>query len=173
MKIAILSDSHDHKENVAQAVAKVQEMGAGILLFCGDLCAGPVGIALCAFKGPIYFCFGNNDGDRISIQEKMKEAHPQVNFFRDGSGEFEIEGRKIAMNHYPLYAQALARTGDYDMVAFGHDHEARVLTFGKTLAINPGSLNLLKQGANPGFAIYDTANHQATLHNLDGGFLAP
>lgn len=168
MKIAILSDSHDHIDNTRCAVEQIQKLGAKALLFCGDFCAPGPARVIAGFSGPVYAVFGNNDGDRVSIFQKMLEVNPNVTLFLDGQGEFELAGKKIVINHYPLYALALARTGDYDLVAFGHDHNPRILQFDKTIAVNPGCLNIVKPNTQAGFALYDTDAHQAALYNLDG-----
>jgi putative phosphoesterase len=171
MKIAILSDTHDNVENTKTAIQNVTNMGAEILFFCGDFCAPGPAKVIAEFKGPIYAVFGNNDGDRLSISQKMKAINSNVTFFLDGEGELELAGKKIAINHYPLYATALAKTGDYDLVCFGHDHQPRIETYGKCLAVNPGCLNIVKSGTFSSFALYDTTAHAATLHALDGSFL--
>lgn len=171
MKIAILSDTHDNIPNTKWAVAEVIKNGADVLLFCGDFCAPRAGLELCEFKGPIYVVWGNNDGDKMNISRLMNAANDKVTFFPEADAVFELDGRKIAMTHYPFYAQALARTGDYDLVCFGHDHKARVETHGKCLAVNPGSLNAVRSTDIMGFALYDTTTHKAILHKLDGSFL--
>ena len=37
MKIAVMSDSHDHLENIEKTVALAAEKGADILIHCGDI----------------------------------------------------------------------------------------------------------------------------------------
>jgi putative phosphoesterase len=168
MKIAILSDSHDHLPNTKLAVERVQKLGAEVLLFCGDFCAPRAAMEVGKFNGPVYMIFGNNDGDQLNIYLRVIENCSDVKFMLEGNGILELDGRKIAMTHYPRYADALARTGDYDLVVFGHDHKARIETHGKCLAVNPGCLNAVRSDDNIGFAIYDTMTHQAELHGLDG-----
>jgi predicted phosphodiesterase len=41
-------------------------------------------------------------------------------------GVLNLAGRSIFMVHYPHYAQAMALTGDYDIVCCGHDHRVSV-----------------------------------------------
>jgi putative phosphoesterase len=68
--------------------------------------------------------------------------------------EVELEGRKIAVCHKPEFAEGLATTGKYDVVFYGHTHEAKSKKVGETLLVNPGEI-LGGKGA-PSFAIYDT-----------------
>ena len=59
----------------------------------------------------------------------------------DGSRSFvSVGGRKVALTHYPFYAQALARTRDYDAVFSGHTHERHEERIGDTLWVNPGEI---------------------------------
>jgi predicted phosphodiesterase len=53
MKIAVMSDSHDHLENIEKAVALAMERGAEMLLHCGDLCSPFVVDKLAPFDGLI------------------------------------------------------------------------------------------------------------------------
>lgn len=171
MKIAILSDSHDNVANIELALTQIHAANADVLLYCGDFCSPFSAKAIAAFNGLIFVVFGNNDGDKVNIVARMNETNPQVTFFGEGDGKLELDGRKIAMTHYPRYADALARTGDYDLVCFGHDHKARIERHGNSVAVNPGCLAGRRASDIVAFAIYDTVNHQALLHNLDGGFL--
>jgi putative phosphoesterase len=163
MKIAILSDAHDHVENTRTAVKLAQEKGAEVLIFAGDFCAPRAALNLGEFKGDIYAIFGNNDGDQLNIYQVAHSVRPDMKFYLEARASFEIDGKKIFVTHYPVYANALARTGDYDLVCFGHDHQARIEVHGNCLAVNPGCLNPVRSDDIVGFAIYDTATHQAEL----------
>ena len=172
MKIAILSDSHDGIENIKKAVSHAEKLGAEVLFFCGDFCAPASGIEMAKFNGPVYYIFGNNDGDRPSISWQMENTNKQVKFLKEGEAIIELDNRKFFLTHYPRYADALARTGDYDVVCFGHDHHARIEQHGKCLAINPGCLNALRPDNIIAFAIYDTQTHSAKLYDLSGSPLS-
>lgn len=174
MKIAIISDTHDNMANTKKAVTLIQEMGAEVLFFCGDFCAGGPGRVINKFVGPVYAIFGNNDGDKVNVMRHTIGDRTDVIFFDESEAIFELDNRKIALTHYPLYANALARTGDYDLVCFGHDHRARIENYGNCIAINPGTLNPnpLKKDITLAFAIYDTKTHSAELYDLSGNLLA-
>ena len=165
MKIAILSDSHDNIVNTQAAVAKAQDLGAEALIFCGDFCSPGAAIAMSKFKGPIWAVFGNNDGDKLHLFKYLTADRKDVTFLEDGKNTIDLAGLKIAITHYPLYADALARTGDYDLVCFGHDHTARIETYGKCLAVNPGALNPNPYRSNfkISFALYDSVTYTAEI----------
>ena len=130
MLIAILSDTHDNVPNTKLAVEKAIAMGAEVLFFCGDFCAPGAALAIADFKGPIHAIFGNNDGDKLNIFQRMSTKNTGVKFYLEAEAEFDVDGLKIALTHYPLYGRALARTGDYDLVCFGHSHIASIETYG-------------------------------------------
>ena len=67
MKIAVISDTHDHLENSDKAIDIINGAGADALIHCGDLCSPFVLDHLAAFTGPVHMVFGNNEGDRFTI----------------------------------------------------------------------------------------------------------
>jgi len=69
--------------------------------------------------------------------------------------EIELDGLKIAMNHYPKIARGLAASGRYDLVCYGHDHTAYEEWLGETLLLNPGEIMGLNGRST--LAILDTA----------------
>jgi predicted phosphodiesterase len=78
--------------------------------------------------------------------------------------ELTLDERKIAVTHYPFYAQALARTGDYDAVFSGHIHQVTEERFGDCLWVNPGEV--LGAFGPSTCAIYDTERHSAEIITL-------
>ncbi|MDB5478080.1 MAG: hypothetical protein JWM96_575, partial [Alphaproteobacteria bacterium] len=133
MKIAILSDSHDHKALLKQALETIQQMNVKTLLFCGDFCApNMLGLFSNLHDIKVEVVFGNNDGDRFRMATLVHSNYPHITLH----GEYvalELDSIRVGMTHYPFYATAMAKSGDYDLVAFGHDHEARILEFGACL----------------------------------------
>ncbi|MBP7949255.1 MAG: YfcE family phosphodiesterase [Verrucomicrobiales bacterium] len=139
MKIAVLSDIHDHLHHLAAVLQRVRQGGAQRLLFLGDFCA-PFTLAELAagFSGPIDAVLGNNDGDplllsRIAAQHDRVTLHGQF-------AELELDGKKIALNHYPDIARRLAESQAFDAVFSGHDHRRYVHAVGRTLWANPGEI---------------------------------
>ena len=64
----------------------------------------------------------------------------------------ELGGRRIFLVHYRHYAEAMAATGDWDLVCCGHDHNANIHTVknlaGKyTWLVNPGTVGGIKAPA--------------------------
>ncbi len=79
--------------------------------------------------------FGNNDGDRVMLVRRGEGFCE----FHDGCAILELDGRKIAMTHYPDLAPALLASGMFDLVIHGHDHRVRV-EGGRAVPAEPGHL---------------------------------
>ncbi len=164
MLIGVFSDVHDNLENLRRALALFTERGATTLIFCGDFCSPiPSREMGSGFAGDIHVVFGNGDGDRFAISNVAKNQYPNLKLHGEHA-ELELGGRKIAVTHYPFYAKALARTGDYDAVFSGHTHQKHEERFGNCLWLNPGEL-LGWQGA-PTCVIYNTDTNSAEFVSL-------
>ncbi len=114
---------------------------------------------------------GTNLRDISTAQfEKPWWYRTEFDVSEDGTSKdalLEFDGVKIAVTHYPLYAQALARTGDYQAVFSGHTHQLHEERFGACLWVNPGEV--LGWQGNPTCAIYDTATNSAEIISLKEG----
>lgn len=163
MKLGVFSDVHDHLGNLDAVLTRFASEGIDTLLFLGDFCSPIPARRICAFPGVVHAVFGNGDGDRFTILKLASEEGASL-VLHGEHAELEFEGCKIALTHYPLYGQALARTGDYDAVFSGHTHEASEERFGDCLWMNPG--DLLGFNGPPSLAIYDTDTGQAVISQL-------
>ncbi len=161
MVIAVLSDVHDNIWKLADALLQVQAAGAETLIFCGDFCA-PFTLTQMGqgFSGPVHCVLGNNDGDPRLLQLNAQAAG---NVTLHGQYvELPLDGRLVAVNHYPEIARRLAESGQFDLVCYGHNHLAQVEQVGATVLANPGEI-MGRFGA-PSFGLYDTATGQFDLH---------
>ena len=50
----------------------------------------------------------------------------------------EREGKRIACNHYDNIGRAMAASGEFDLVCFGHNHVYEAGRVGRALIVNPG-----------------------------------
>lgn len=163
MKIAILADSHDHMDHLRQALTRINGMDVDCLLACGDLSAPFMYNQLVTeFTKPIHAIFGNNDAASIKLAEIMRN-NPHLTH-HDQYANITLDGKRIGMTHYPFYADKMAKSGDFDLVCFGHDHTQRFDEYGHCIAVNPGAL--IGEGQDTGFAVYDTATHTVELYQL-------
>ncbi len=137
MRIAILSDIHDHIWNLGAALEKAASCDA--LLCCGDLCSPFILHQLGrGFPGPIHIVFGNNDADLFRITAAAR-GYPHVSL-HGHVFQGQLGGRRFAMNHYPDIALPMAASGQFDFVCYGHNHVHNVHSINATVAINPGTV---------------------------------
>ncbi len=167
MLIGVFSDVHDNIDNLRQALKIFKERGVSVLVFCGDFCSPiPARVMGDEFEGDIHVVFGNNDGDRFQISALAQSQFPNLKLHGEYAA-FELGGAKIAVTHYPFYARALARTGDYQAVFSGHSHEPAEERMGDCLWLSPGEV--LGWVGDPTVAIYDTETHTARIIGLSYG----
>ncbi|MEA3406589.1 MAG: YfcE family phosphodiesterase [Chloroflexota bacterium] len=161
MLVGVISDIHD---NIWALNGVLGELGdCDVLLCLGDLCAPFTMTAIMeGFDGPVHLVWGNNDGDKVALTESASEAGDIT--IHGIFGEVRLDGRSIAMTHYPAIARALASNGRYDLVCYGHSHEAEQTVMGRTLLLNPGEV-MGRLGA-PSFAMYDTRTGEAEIRHL-------
>jgi len=156
MKIAIMSDTHDNIWRLMDAMPHLQNASA--ILHCGDLISPFVVVKLMEGVGniPVHVVWGNNDGDKKVIADKAgKYSNIELH------GEFadlEIDGLRIAMNHYPEIGNSLAYSGKYHLVCFGHNHQASLEQVNDTLLVNPGEVMGLYGRST--MVLFDTKTHQ-------------
>lgn len=164
MKIAVMSDSHDHLENIENAVELMNGAGADILIHCGDLCSPFVIDRLAAFKGQVHIVFGNNDGDRFTIS-RIADRFENV-MIHGEFGTAETPSGMIAFTHRPEFGSGLAATGRYIAVFSGHTHRRAVQEARGSQHLNPGELMGLVE--EPGFIIFETDSLSSRQFTLSG-----
>ena len=154
MRIAVTSDIHDNIWNLERALGDISERGLEAFLFLGDFCA-PFTLKQIAegFGGPIHAIFGNNDGDTFLLSNVASGfAHVSLH---GQFAELELDGKHVALNHYPEIASRLAQSGAYDAVFSGHNHTRHIEMVGRTLWANPGEV--MGRFGEASYGIYDTA----------------
>lgn len=164
MRIAVVSDSHDHIPNLYHAVHRANQEQAELLLHCGDLISPFMLQYLHAFNGPVHLIYGNNVGDQHLISARCGTVFPNVHH-HGFHGSITINGWRIAMNHYPELAREIARSGTHHLVCYGHDHIFHSEHIGDCLLVNPG--DLLGKDDIPSFALVDLA--QGVVHRIHVG----
>lgn len=174
MKLGVISDIHDHLHNLRPALSYLAKQ-TELLICCGDLCSPFVMDELRKYPGPVHIIFGNNDADLFRITRKS-DSRLQVH------GEFlelDVDGCRVAANHFDNIAAPIADSGRYDLVCFGHNHRFSLGQHGKTVALNPGTL--MGTAFGPGgaqkvpvtFATFDTKGGTALLFEVSGESIAP
>lgn len=133
MKIGVMSDSHDNLPLIRRAIERLQAEGAECLIHAGDFVAPFAVREILKFHGPVYGCFGNNDGEKAGI----RRLWPQV---CEPPCELLLGGRQILLVHDDTnidLTQALHRP---DILISGHSHQGFIRRESDTgpLHVNPG-----------------------------------
>lgn len=151
MRIAIVSDTHDNMANFNKVIDFLNKENITVMLHCGDICnQSTIDEAKKNFKGEITFVRGNGDYELEDVLESM---------------DVELGGKKIAFVHYPDKAMALAESGQYDLVFYGHTHKPWEEKIGNCRMVNPGEV--AGQRFKPTFALYDTETDKLELKILE------
>lgn len=164
MRLLLIADTHDIVAHCRMVIAQAVATGPiDAILHMGDLAASATMEVLAEADLPIYYVIGNNEDDPDEVAACCTRLG--VHFLGE-QADIEIDGRRIAMTHYPRVAQSLATFGEFDLICFGHSHNAMKskLIHGGWL-VNPGNLAGWREGAR--YAIYDTKLHTVTHYDLE------
>ena len=134
MKIGIMADTHDHLPRTRQALERFLGAGVEHVLHAGDVCSPFVLLLFREFKVPISAVFGNNDGEWLLLV-KLCEGAGQI---KKGPLALELGGRRVALMHEPVFVEALADSGHFDLIVYGHTHDLVEQRRGRALIANPG-----------------------------------
>lgn len=134
MLIGIMSDTHDNLIFVKKAIELFNNKKVEYVIHAGDF-TSPFTLKLfkelkCKYVG----IFGNNDGDKLLLLERAEgKIHNQPYIFT-------LNNRKIVVMHEHQVADALADSGHYDLVIYGHTHKSDIRKVKNTLVVNPGEV---------------------------------
>lgn len=159
MLIGIISDTHDDTGSIKEAVKLLNNSQVALVLHAGDI-TSPFTFEFfnelsCGFAG----IFGNNDGDKLLLRERSGNSIFNYPLFMTHGG------KKIVIVHEPDLVDALADSGHFDIVIYGHTHIPDIRRVGKTLVVNPGKAARLHKGEST-LALIDTNKTEALILNI-------
>ncbi|MCS7203370.1 MAG: metallophosphoesterase [Thermodesulfovibrio sp.] len=132
MLVGVISDTHDHMDNIRKALKIFKENNVKVVLHAGDYVSPFTWRVFKDFEGEFYGVFGNNDGDKVLLKKLYGER------IQNQIRELEIYERRVALMHEPQAVEALAQSGKYDIIVYGHIHEVDKRFINNTLILNPG-----------------------------------
>lgn len=162
--IGILSDSHDNLNAIRKAVDFFNEKEVKAVLHAGDIISPFTVRVFKELKPKLYFVFGNNDGDKVTLKSWFEDIGATV---CGEFGDLTIDGLHIALLHGTNEAlvKALARSEDFDVVIRGHTHEPGVKIIEGTPVINPGECSGVLSGKST-VAILEISNLNVEITEL-------
>jgi len=168
MKICIVSDSHDNRFLLKAAAEDAKNLGAQLILHCGDIVAPTTLRILIKVGLPVHAIHGNNTGDMYNLCQLAENKTNQIEYRGQDAG-ITLHNKKIFMVHFPHYAHAMATTGDWDIVCCGHDHRARIeyinnIKGNKTIFMNPGTVGGV--GAEPSYILADLEKMEFEIRHV-------
>ncbi|NTW14411.1 MAG: metallophosphoesterase [Candidatus Moranbacteria bacterium] len=167
MKIAVISDIHDNTHNLVLAFGDIRERGVGKIFFLGDFINNGIARMLAAASIPVFAIFGNNDGDKAALTRTSLSEGSSLTLSENVYHILEEDGKRIFLSHYPDIALSMARSGDFDAVFYGHNHDRHEERVGECLLANPGEISAHKTGTATYF-VYDTERNEITFVELEG-----
>lgn len=159
MRVGVLSDSHDHLPELRKALEVLQREGVELILHAGDYVA-PFSVAILSELSITWWgVLGNNDGEILGIFQKSG-GRVKAPFL-----ELEERGFRIFLSHLYQPAELAFVCGHYDLVVYGHTHEAIIKEEGKRFLVNPGEVCGLLSG-RPTVALCDLEKRVAKLIDI-------
>lgn len=163
MRVALLSDIHDHTSHLLLALLAAEEQGCRHLLFMGDMAGMSTFRTLREeWRHPIDLVFGNNEYETGAFRRAAGQW-PDTTLHGEYA-DIILDGRRLYFTHFPWSAAKAAESGLYDAVFYGHTHVPELLKTGRTLIANPGEV-YGRQGV-PSIGVYDTETNSVSIINI-------
>lgn len=158
MLVGIMSDSHDNLSAIEKAVRFFNDSHVASVLHAGDLVAPFTYRELKKLRMPLQITFGNNDGERLGLKKLFGEKI-HVPPYR-----LKIAGKTILLLHEPDNLAALAASGHFDLIVYGHTHEVDVRSE-QGLIVNPGECGGWVTGRCT-IAVWNTETNQVKIEEI-------
>lgn len=161
MQVGILADSHDCLPRIKDAIGRLNSEPIELVLHAGDYSAPFVTDYYGALKVHMIGVFGNNDAEKNKLRDRFAEDGHEI---KGRVAEVQAGNLRIALTHgdEDNLLRSLTMCGGYDVVVYGHTHQAKVAEEGGTLVINPGEICGYLTGKNT-LAILNTSERKARL----------
>lgn len=161
MRLGILSDTHGHQQFTQQAARAFELSGAQRVIHCGDVGGPEIPQILAAF--PVDYVWGNTDRNLPELRAAMAaHGHDCHEYFAD----LLIEGVRIAVLHGDNVSQLqrCIHSGTWNLVCYGHTHQAHWEKIGNTYVLNPGPVF---RGRPRSVAVLDIPAFECCIVRLD------
>ena len=156
MIIGVISDTHDNLSNLTRALEIFRANNVEHIIHAGDYTSPFTYRVIKDFAAGFTGIFGNNDGDKVLLNNMYHgRIYPQPHIF-------SLYGRKVVIMHEPGVVEALADSGHFDLVVYGHTHEPVIKKVQNTLVVNPGEVSGWLYG-KPSAAIVNLATMEAEI----------
>lgn len=163
MLVGVLSDIHNHLENLKKAIEFFNTQKVNLVCFCGDLTLPSTLEVFKLLNTSVRAVFGNMDaGNEKGILEKIKQEKLKILYPKTFYWEFKFFEKKIGVfhGHDQFLMEELLYQKNLDIVFSGHTHNFYQKWINKkTLWVNPGAIvgwtGLERRPVTPTVAIVD------------------
>jgi putative phosphoesterase len=159
MLIGIIADTHDNLMYTKKAIELFNNRKVEHVIHAGDY-TSPFTLKVfkelsCKYAG----VFGNNDGDKLLLLQRSEgNIHNQPYICT-------LNGKKIIVMHEHHIVDALADSGHFDLVIYGHTHKPDIRKVNNTLILNPGEAGTWLYGTST-VALTDLNKMEAEIIEL-------
>ena len=137
MKLGILSDTHNHTQNLQRAISVFRSRTVTTLIHCGDMTSPNTAVLLKNFR--VITVTGNMDRNTGRLESTLKKLNPENSLSATFRGK--IAGVTVAATHsHRGNVPDLVANGRYTFIFHGHTHRRRDEQVNNTRIINPGAL---------------------------------
>jgi putative phosphoesterase len=164
MRVGIVSDTHDNVDAIRDARALFADQNVVEVVHCGDLVAPPV---VDFFEGfTLHAVIGNNDGEIDGLDRAIRALGGE-SALHGRFADLTFDGVRVAALHgEDLDHVAEVAAGSYDVVCYGHHHEAERHVVGDTTVVNPGAHFPTVPATDRSVAVLDTVAGSVELFEL-------
>jgi len=166
MKILVLSDIHENFDNLSRVLEKIPDLWVEKIFCLWDLINWWIWKILCKQSIPVHIIWWNNDGNKTWVIRSIYDANNWSSYSNNEFDALEIDGKKIFLTHYPIIARSIAKSWDYDVVMYGHDHLKFNEMIWNCLLLNPGEISAHKTWSCT-YAVFDSNTNEAKIYELD------
>ena len=121
-------------DKIRNAVELFNREEVEVVLHGGDIISPITAKEFSQLNAHFIGVFGNNDGDKLYLTERYKD----IGKIHSKRYEGKFGGKNLLLIHEPDMLDALAISGVYDIIIYGHTHRSEIVWRGETLVINPG-----------------------------------
>ncbi len=132
--IGVMSDSHDNREAIKQAVCLFNDAGCELVIHAGDFVAPFAALELANLTCRVKAVFGNCDGEKKGLTRAIQPFGE----IQEAPFVFDWKEDLYLLTHLDFPLNSYLKQQNVDVLIFGHTHRPEVRFQGNTLLINPG-----------------------------------
>jgi len=133
MKLLVMSDIHDNLANMFKVIDFANRIRPDLIVFCGDLVSPFTAVRMSnALSRAIRLIgvWGNTEGDKDTILQSISENMlfgTDIIIRQLGGWKSLIFHGLESVSDTEKIIKSLAKSGDYDIILFGHIHHAKII----------------------------------------------